>query len=830
ATGAGLFFVDEAEGKFMPFSRYFPSGAPLPPYCFNTVYIKSTNTIYTTTWQDGVYVIEPDAAKAVYYKPIPDCTGCLSSSVVQGVLKNRDGTIWAATQTGLLHVDEKNNKTARWLHDAADPSSLISSQLSCLYEDRDNNIWIGTFDGLSKLSKRSQVIQYFKKEFSIDGKKAEVYDVIMGPDGRLYAATYGNGVFSIDLSSGNIKSIGKKNIHAAWSVNTTGKNVVVTGHQDFIYSYNTVNGKISPVHELKPFYKNCNLVLFAYTASNNDVWYSLNMGQGLVRYNAAAKKYEHYHNRQMPRPFSHYYFNTVTEDEMGNLWFGVNKNSNIVKWDKQLEKFEEIITWQTDGISRRNLTGITSLLADGKGFLWAGTDGSGLIQYDIRAKKARLFTIEDGMLNNNIALLVADKNQRLWIGTRKGLNCLLPGKRTFISFTTTDGLPENYFSDGAAYYDTAKNQVYLGSQFSIIKFDPDELLKTINNKIPVCLEGIKINDSLVNISAPGRLLLPYYRNNLQFNFTTINYDNSSSVMLNYKLEGADHDWKNAGGQRSVQYLNVPEGEYVFKLRAKNNISDSWSEIESPLFFEIKPPYWRTWWFRLLVILTGAGMVLFVARTYYNRKLERQKLAFEKQQAVEQERTRIATDMHDDLGAGLTRIKFITENIAGKLNEGYKDDVNKLTSSANELVEKMGEIIWAMNEKNNTLEDMVFYLRSYAAEYCQENNISCFFSVPDNIPEKNITGNLRRNIFLLLKECLHNIVKHAGADSVTIAAEPGVDFKITIHDNGRGIDLSKNTATGNGLINMEKRVAMMNGRLEISNHSGTRVEIKIPLQP
>jgi signal transduction histidine kinase len=196
--------------------------------------------------------------------------------------------------------------------------------------------------------------------------------------------------------------------------------------------------------------------------------------------------------------------------------------------------------------------------------------------------------------------------------------------------------------------------------------------------------------------------------------------------------------------------------------------------------------------------------------------------------LEKERTRIASDMHDDLGAGLTRIKFIAENISEKTKDAaLQPDIKKLKTSSIELVENMAEIIWAMNEKNNSLEDLVFYLRSYAVDYCNENGLACEFTLPENIPAKIIGGEVRRNVFLILKESLHNIVKHAGAKKVTINFKADEMLSLVIADDGRGYE-KKTEQNGNGLLNMEQRSKALKGKFSISNNSGTVIHFEMPV--
>ena len=205
------------------------------------------------------------------------------------------------------------------------------------------------------------------------------------------------------------------------------------------------------------------------------------------------------------------------------------------------------------------------------------------------------------------------------------------------------------------------------------------------------------------------------------------------------------------------------------------------------------------------------------------------MSLEKQQAVEKERTRIAADMHDDLGAGLSTIRFLSEKVKrNSFSEVTRDDIEKMQFTSNELIDKMNEIIWAMNEKNDSLEDLIFYTRSYAMEYCGENNLECGFHLPENIPAYPLSGEIRRNIFLTVKESLHNVVKHASAKKVEITMTTLKSLDITIQDNGRGLNKKDNGETGNGLRNMQKRIESIGGTLMIQNENGVTVSLHVPL--
>ena len=186
-------------------------------------------------------------------------------------------------------------------------------------------------------------------------------------------------------------------------------------------------------------------------------------------------------------------------------------------------------------------------------------------------------------------------------------------------------------------------------------------------------------------------------------------------------------------------------------------------------------------------------------------------------------------MHDDLGAGLTRIRFLSEHIQEKtdMGESILPELKKLQNFSSELVESMGEIVWAVSEKNNLLSNTLYYLRSYAVNYCEENDLDCHFEMPEHFKDCFVSGNTRRNIFLMMKECLHNSVKHAQAKSIRIKSVIGSDLQLIISDDGKGFSTTEE-GKGNGLINMKKRIQELNGTIRFENNKGMTVITHLPL--
>lgn len=248
--------------------------------------------------------------------------------------------------------------------------------------------------------------------------------------------------------------------------------------------------------------------------------------------------------------------------------------------------------------------------------------------------------------------------------------------------------------------------------------------------------------------------------------------------------------------------------------------------------------------KILLWTSGAGFAALLVIGFLLVRSFRQKQKFHQQSlktleaeevlqrkmAVEKERTRIATDMHDDLGAGLSRIKFLSETIGIKKQQQLpvEDEISSIRQYAHEMIDKMGEIVWALNEKNDSLSDLLAYTRAYAVEYLSQNGLQITVTAPDDFTALFVSGEFRRNIYLSVKETLHNIIKHAQANHVAISIAIDKVLTITIHDNGIGFNPALTRPYSNGLLNIKKRMTDIGGAMEINTSNGTSIRLSAPL--
>jgi signal transduction histidine kinase len=314
------------------------------------------------------------------------------------------------------------------------------------------------------------------------------------------------------------------------------------------------------------------------------------------------------------------------------------------------------------------------------------------------------------------------------------------------------------------------------------------------------------------------------------------------VRFRYRLEGLETKWMDAGTKRSVNYSYIPPGKYTFRVLACNN-DGVWNESGGAFAFTVLPHFWQTWWFRTLAGLNAAvlvaGTVLFTTRRRMRHKLER----IERQRAIERERARIAKDIHDDLGASLTRITLLSQSARGEMEHSPEAaaDLDRIYRTARELTRAMDEIVWAVNPQHDTLDSLATYLGKFAQDFLNAVHVRCRLDLPMQLPVWPLTAEVRHNLFLAFKEALNNAVRHADATEVrvSLSIEPA-GFALRVEDAGRGFVTGADgsaardpvrLASGNGLANMQQRLAEIGGRCDLRSApgEGTKVTFFVPVK-
>lgn len=323
--------------------------------------------------------------------------------------------------------------------------------------------------------------------------------------------------------------------------------------------------------------------------------------------------------------------------------------------------------------------------------------------------------------------------------------------------------------------------------------------------------------------------LSHSENDLMFFYSAPWYGAKEDIEIIYRLTHNQKGfWQTTTAEEDfLHFPSLEPGNYTLEIKVRNRHTEKESN-PATWNFMIKKPWWELLIARIFFGFV-LGMIVYISiRRVYQKKLEKQLQIIEKQQAVLSERKRIAADMHDELGAGISSLQLMSEMSALRSNErNIKDELAKINLTAKDLGNKVREIVWTLNPQNDSLENLLFYISKYGHDFFSKTNIHFKCILPESIPVITITGGCRHHIVLMIKEIFNNIVKHANASEVNCTFSVDHEFEIKIHDNGKGF--VKQQAAGNGLKNIEERIKLLSGSWNLDTHNGVSIHLQIPFQ-
>ena len=543
-----------------------------------------------------------------------------------------------------------------------------------------------------------------------------------------------------------------------------------------------------------------------------------------------------------PPPPSHGEVRSAAEDATGRVWLGTREGYLLrVEGETLVDETARLLP---------RLEPIRSLFGTPDGSLWIGFGGAGVGR--LRQGKFARIGPEEGLHEGNVNMMVADDRGGLWFGTQGGifrvpqreLDEVAEGRSkrvTSVVYGRDEGLPslQASFICSPAAVRRRDGRLCFSMQTGLAVVHPERIGAEPPPPPPVWLERVAVDERPVDLRQAGlRLKLPPSHRKLEVEFTAPSFVAPERVRFRHRLEGLDGDWSEADTQRSASYPRLPAGHYRFRVAACNS-AGVWSETEATLGFSVAPFFWQTWWFRLLAALGFASIIGGTVRYATWRKMQRKLKRLEEQQAVERERARIARDMHDELGAKLTRISFqgatARRLLANPAEAGQQ--IEKMSQTARALVSSLDEIVWAVDPENDSLDQLTSYICRYASDFFESSPISCRFNIPTELPPRHLPTDVRHNVFLAVKEVLNNALKHSGASRTELTIEARAsEFEIVISDDGRGLnppqscEPGRTRRTGHGLVNIGQRLTSIGGRMDLKSEAGhgTQIRFIVPL--
>ena len=738
-------------------------------------------------------------------------------AAVVAMVETKSGELAIGTSNDGIYLLSANGTVQHFNHANGFPSDWIR----CLSEDWEGTLWVGAgSDGLIAL--RPGKIETLDPPDHWQG--CVPLSVCPATDGALWFGTEGAGLYR--FRDGNwehfTENSGVANLFV-WCVAEDSEGHIWAGTWGGGMFRQQGSQFIVP-----PGLENVKVPMPAILQATDGVTW-IGTASGLIRYqNGAVKWYGEKDGLKVPD------VRCIVQNPDGTVWFGMLGGGLGRLKNGRLDQF-----LKSDGLSSDY---VQCLHPGAEGALWIGSYGSGLD----RLKDGHLakITTAEGLPNNFICAIEEDGQSNFWISSHGGifriseqaLNDCADGKSATVSclvYGKGDGLPSLQCSGGLqpASCKLADGRICFTTGKGLVIVNPAE---TKVNRLPppVLIEDIVAGGHSLaqNPDAKSPLKIPPGLQRFEFHFTGLSFIAPEKMQFQYRLEGWEKDWQNAASDKRVApYSYIPPGSYTFHVRACNS-DGVWNQAGASVALIVLPHFWQTWWSRALGVLAAiaavAGIVLFITRRRMRRKLE----VIRRQQAVERERTRIAKDIHDHLGANLTRISLLSQSAHGELENPAQAaaQLDRIYNTSRELTRSMDEIVWAVDPQHDTLDSLASYLGNFAQEYLVSLNIRCRLDMPLHLPQWPITAEMRHNVFLAFKEALHNIVKHSDAREVSIHLETdNHGFQLAVRDNGKGFDphtVTPRPGRGNGLKNMRQRLLEIDGRCEINSSPGTGAEI------
>lgn len=760
----------------------------------------------------------------------------LEPSLISVFYRDREGSIWIGTSGKGLYL----------FHDGAfrhftKADGLAQNSILSIVQDKEGNVWVGTNGGgLNRMRESAFDIYDRERGLSLNN----ILSITGGKDGSVWIGTEGGGLNR--LRDGNIitydqRTGGLRN-QVVWSVLEDQAGYIWAGTKEGLYRFDGI--RFRRIGERKP--KSTDVlpsqdVRVVYEDRAGRLWVGT-YGGGLTRI-VDGRVSNTFDSKKNPEAFSSNGndVRALLEDSEGNLWIGTFGGGLI--------RFKNSIFTP---FRRADLGSdfIRALFEDSDGVLWIGTN-NGLVC--LRRGKFFRFSTQNSLPDDVISQIFEDDKDNLWLGTNRGV--VKASRRALLSFA--DGRVKEYVSvlydrsDGLAGrecsggfqpwgYKDPEGKLWFPTNDGVSVIDPASVKPNARPPMvaieSVVADGIEIEPrrytNTVEFESQFVYRIPAGTERLEFRYTGLSFVAPRRIRFTHQLKGFDQTWIDDENRRTTFYLDPPPGKYSFQVLAENSDGVQ-NRVGRTIGIIVLPRLYQTIWFQLGVVVFIILLIFGFFRYLSIRKLRQQLVILEQQRALDRERSRIAQDMHDDLGARITRIGLLTEMVRRKAPK--TDEMNKVSArideATREVVHTLDEIVWAVNPKNDTLDRLVAFIGQYAEDFFEITPMRCRLDLPTDVPPVPLSAEMRHNLFLVVKESLNNIVKHSEASEVKVTLvykQPKLEIRV--EDNGKGFLLEEADPTRNGLMNMKKRIENGGGKLELQSEKGkgTRITLEVKL--
>lgn len=747
-----------------------------------------------------------------------------------------DGNIWQGNDRGGLvkySLEKQQATDYSWLLTAVNATLVY-----CLYKDNNNTVWAGTDNGIIKISARYDVFKNIP--FVLGGKELKNIRsrrIIADVNNNLYAATENYGLLKkISTKQGRdttvaLSSFGATPVSALPMVNKSIR-LPLNGRYDIGYIYDMwYDGK--DVIWLAGFgisrydIRSDSLEIFLATGSEQEKQESINQFSicfdGRLFWTAGQHNvYTFDPQTRSMQPF---------RDDKGNMPFHEVACWSLVMADGWIWAGAANGLYKINARTRQVIKlpighavdyGINDIARDGDSSFWISTAGSGVIRYNQYTGMVKQYTNLEGLSNNTVCGLLQDQNKDLWISTYAGLSYFNWQSGQFTNFYAKDGLNTNEFNR-KAFYRFRDGRMIFGGLNGYMIFDPDHAFKT---KQPVNILLTRFNKMSGNGNTTETSLNGQALNNVtiepddkffSFHFMLSDQYDPPGDRFFYQLQGVDNAWHSIGSQHFISFNGLSPGKYTLKIKG-NSGSGTRCINELSIDILVKQVFYKTVWFIALVILATVAAAWLVVR-YRIRHIKK----------IQYLRTRIASDLHDDVGSSLVRITILADAIKrGGITNDTQEQLGTIAGISRGAVSTMKDVVWSIDARNDTMGGMIQYMQEHLHNMLMPANIDFELTHAGVAENEKLAMNFRQNVYLTFKEAINNVVKHSGASQVRVEiTKENRMFTMFIKDDGKGIVNGKSNS-GQGLYNMRLRAGRLKASLLIESEQGVTVILKVPV--
>ncbi|HEY3027961.1 MAG TPA: two-component regulator propeller domain-containing protein [Pyrinomonadaceae bacterium] len=744
----------------------------------------------------------------------------LAGMIVKGLSQSSDGRIWIATSGGLTEfVDGRFRSYTTSL-------GLSTPAVGTPVEDLDGNLWLGSTTGATKITWSG-----FTTFGKADGLgRLFITSIIENRRGDLCSITGENDFFINCFDGGHFKAI-KPQFPREIKGYGWGSNQVTFQDHTGEWWVPTSSGlcrfpQVASFEQLahtapKAVYTQQHGelpgedIFRLFEDSRGDIWIcaSGNIRNAVVRWERATESFHVISEAEGLPPFA--LPTAYREDAAGNLWLGFYDGGLARYHDGRFRVFTH-----SDGVPAGL---IRALYLDHAGRLWVATDSGGVARLDDpQADRPRLviYTIADGLASNSVWCITEDNLGRMYFGTTRGLDRFDLESKHIRHYTRAEGLASNAVT--SAFRDR-RGTLWFGTDLGVSRLVPGP--DPPQQQPPILISGLRIAGAVQAISALGEtemsgLVLNPTQNQLSIDFVGLGFAAGEALKYQYKLVGANEEWSAPTDQRTINYASLSPGRYRFMVRAVT-ADGIISPTPATIAFTILPPLWQRWWFVGLVTMLVGVAAIAIVRNRVARLIE-----------LERMRTRIAADLHDDIGSGLSRIAILSEvaRRQASVDTAVGEPLSVIAGASRDLVDSMSDIVWAINPNKDQLRDLVQRMRRFASDLFTARQIEFRFCAPGEEQPLKIGADVRRQVFLIFKEAVNNMARHSACTEaeIELRIERGW-LALRLEDNGPGFDPAQ-VSEGQGLSSMRARAQGLGGELQITSNQGkgTEVILRVPL--